>query len=242
MSIKMSQYNLQTRNFIREYMFQRKQIVENFLYTLHKLYHTGLWTQTYRKSPREDLTHQSSYNPNVVVNLSMPMDAKQNMIQSTSTVRPPLMHLNSVSSQMVFKNPQHTPMRTESKEINWNSPQNRSPDYRFHTSPFRNMNFNPMNNVMPTNQNQRYAMPMVGASIMESRPSDLEATNLINHVLNSGSPISNRLNSLHSNFEQQFEKSVNMNISSNTPVVPEFQHPQRSTVRETIGKQETFRF
>lgn len=235
-SIKMSQYNPQTRNFIREYMFQRQQIVEHFLYTLHRLYFTGEWTQTYRKSPREELTHQSSYNSNVVVNLSMPVDTKQNMIQSTSTVRPPLMHLNSVSSQMVLKNPHHTPMRSDYKEINWNSPQNRSPDYRLQASPFRNMNFNPLNNVMAINQNQRYAMPITGASILESRPSDLEASNLINQVLNSGSPISNRLNSLHSNFEQQFEKSVNMNVSSHTPVVPEFQHPQRSTVRETIGK------
>lgn len=82
------------------------------------------------------------------------------------------------------------------------------------------------------NQNQRYAIPPMGTSITESRPSDFEAMTLVSRVLSSGSPISTRFATVSQTEPQIPEKSIHLTNYSNTPVVPEFQKP--SKMRETI--------
>lgn len=140
-SIKMSQFNPQTRNFIRDYIVQKRQLVDQFLFTLKKLYHTGMWTKTYRKVPLENPSKTTKYNPNVVVNLSQQVEPRPHMMQSISTITPPLLHLNSISSQILPRIDQHTPLRPQNRDMAWNSPAYRSPQMQYQASPFRPVNF-----------------------------------------------------------------------------------------------------
>jgi len=73
----------------------------------------------------------------------------------------------------------------------------------------------------------------INQSIIEGRQSDVEALNLVNQVLNSGSPISNRLTSFQNPQPSPAPYIPSANVSS-TPVVPEFQSPMRNEVRETV--------
>lgn len=224
----MSQYNPHAKNFIRDYMFQKRQIIEHFLFTLHRLYHTGTWVNTYRDTIREKANKKTHYNPNVVVNLSMPNQPKPNLMHSTASMRPPLMHLNSISSQAAMPNMQHTPIRSANRDINWNSPTYQSPQTHLQGSPFRNPHFNPISNFNHNNyphfpQNQRYGVhPHLGISITEGRPSDSEAMDLVNKILGSGSPIAAKVQAPPKPSAQY------------TPVVPEYQPPSRQAVRETV--------
>lgn len=209
-------------------MFQRRQIIEHFLFTLYRLYHTGAWTNTYRDTIREKTNKKTHYNPNVVVNLSMPNQPKPNLLQSNASMRPPLMHLNSINSQAMMRNMHQTPVRSTNRDINWNSPTYQSPQNHFQGSSFRNPNFNPIGNFNQNNyphmpHNQRYGVhPHLGISITDGRPSDSEAMDLVNKILNAGSPIAAKA------------MSPPKPAAQYTPVVPEFQPPQRQAVRETV--------
>lgn len=204
------------------------------MFTLKKLYHTGGWTKTYKSEVIEKSGKRVFYNPNVVVNLSMPTDVKQNLNQSTSTIRPPIMHLNSVNSQMVTYNHLQSQMKNQSRDFRFEN-NVYTPSKQFQASPFRNHGYNPFqkenpNLFAPVNQNMRYVMP-VGMSVTDGgRPSDVEAFNLVNQVLNSGSPISNRLNS----FQNPPTQRPNPQSMVKTPVVPEIQQPIKSEMRETV--------
>jgi hypothetical protein len=233
-SIKLSQYNPQNNNFIREFLDQKRQIVERFLFTIKKLYHTGAWTKTYKLEDTEKSGKKVFYNPNVVVNLSMPTDVKQNLIQSTSTIRPPMMHLNSICSQIVAYNQPNSHMNNPNRDFMFGK-NAYAPPAQYQTSPFRNQGYNPFqkdnpNFFTPINQNMRYALP-VGMSVTDGgRPSDAEALKLVNQVLNSGSPISNRLSSFQNPPSQ---RPIPQNVVK-TPVVPEIQQPIKSEMRETV--------
>jgi hypothetical protein len=164
-SIKMSQFNPQTRNFIRDYMNQKSQIVDYFLSNIHRLYWTGDWVRSYKPEIIESFQRNKRYNANVVVDLSTARD-------TTSSFQPPLMHMNSVSSQMGFLNPLQTPLRNNQRDITWSSPQYRSPQSKMQqSSPIKNLNFNPLgylNMNYAAVQNQRYAMQKTGISISDN--------------------------------------------------------------------------
>lgn len=243
-SIKMSQRHPHNRNFIRDYMNQKKQTVEQFLFVLKKLYYTGDWTKSYKPIGSENSeSERPAFNPKLVVNLSVPINERHDMLASTKTEKPPLMHLNSVSSQMMPLYPQRTPMKiSPGKDINWNSPSYRSPQHKLHGSPFKPMNFNPVNNypgpggrMFPPNQ--RYAIPPhLVNSISDPRTSDIEAMNLISQVLGGGSPNSSRPSTFHGQVEARNPKPGvhESHNPSQTPVVPEFQQPAKNAVRETL--------
>jgi hypothetical protein len=231
-SIKMSQFNPQTRNFIRDYMHQKSQIVDYFLSSIHRLYWTGDWVRSYKPEIMESVQRNKKYNSSVVVDLST---AREN----TSSFRPPLMNINTASSQAAFMNPHQTPVKDHQRDITWVSPQYRSPGSKMkQNSPIRNLNFNPlsyMNMNYAAVQNQRYAMQPTGISISDNRPSDLEAMNLVSQVLGQGSPIHNLLsqNAVPAQRETAYQSNGSVGFS-HTPVVPEFQHPSREKIRETI--------
>lgn len=228
----MSQFNPQTRNFIRDYMNQKSQIVDYFLSSIHRLYWTGDWVRSYKPEIIESFQRNKRYNANVVVDLSTARD-------TTSNFHPPLMHMNSVSSQMGFINPLQTPLRNNQRDMTWSSPQYRTPHSRMQqSSPIKNLNFNPlgyMNINYAAVQNQRYAMQKTGISISDNRPSDLEAMHLVSQVLGQGSQIHNLLseNAVPSQRDTMNQRESTFGYS-HTPVVPEFQNASRDKVRETI--------
>jgi len=158
LSIQMSTYNPQTRNFIRDYMKQKWQIVDYFLSTVHRLYRTGEWTKSYKPVPQESM-NTKRYNPNLVVNLSTPQQMRKNLMQSTSTVAPPIMHLNSVNSKMTVLSSIQSPMVSGERDMNFNNLNSSRLNSKL--SPLKNVNYNPMSNfnanAQPPNQNQRYA-------------------------------------------------------------------------------------
>ena len=160
-SIKMSQFNPQTRNFIRDYMTQKSQIVDYFLSTLHRLYRTGEWIRSYSAILKEPDTPQKKYSPNVIVNLSMPENTRKTLIQSTSTITPPIMHLNSINSHLAMINSPIPQKMNFEKEANFN--------YSHFQSPSKNPSSHPTMAVNPQfplmAHNQRYGGNQSGNTV-----------------------------------------------------------------------------
>ena len=79
-------------------------------------------------------------------------------------------------------------------------------------------------------------MQPTGISISDNRPSDLEAMNLVSQVLGQGSPIDNLLsqNAVPAQRETAYQSNGSVGFS-HTPVVPEFQHPSREKIRESLA-------
>ena len=132
-------------------------------------------------------------------------------------------------------------MRSTPRAINWNNNSIINSQRQVPISPYRQLNFNPMNQVHVQNphlavQNQRYAVPRsIGVSISENRPSDVEAMNLVNQVLESTSPINSRaLIAMHEKEIHLSPQKILGHFHQPNPVVPEFQHPKRQAIRETI--------
>ena len=242
-NIKRSQANPQKRNFIYEIVRLKQQLVEHFVKSFYRLYYTSTWTKSYKISRASTNTSsKSTYHPNMVVNLSS-NPSEFNSVSSSSRMGSQFRSINPLSSQMISSHFEHTPMRSNSRAMNWNNNSNMHSPGQAPISPYRQLNFNPMNQQFHTSnsqmvaQNQRYAVPRsTGISISENRPSDSDAMNLVNQVLDSTSPVNPR--SLIARAEQDFQMSPHKIMSNHfhppNPVVPEFQHPQRQAVRETI--------
>ncbi|CAI2361616.1 unnamed protein product [Moneuplotes crassus] len=159
-SIKMSQFNPNTQNFLRSYMTERFQIVDYLISSIRRLYNTGEWVRSYNPIVRETVTEKKRYNPNVVVNLSMPKNMRKDLIQSTSTITPPIMHLNSINSHMGIPGVFQTPSKNDIRGMNLDNSQYQSPKLGMRSPPNQNMNFNPISYDQPSMErhgmNERY--------------------------------------------------------------------------------------
>lgn len=96
----------------------------------------------------------------------MPGDSRKELLQSTSTITPPIRHLNSVNSQIMLIKSIQPPILQSERDINFNNPAFQSPMVKMRGSPIKNPNFNPITNINPPPHsiplNQRYAFNELG--------------------------------------------------------------------------------